>query len=457
MTLEKARDLLAQGELNSAKELLSDIIKDYPESSELQNNLGVIFYRQHYYEESLKHFIAALKLKPDYIDAMYNLALAYNALERRADAAASLHAIIAVEPNNIRAYFLLGKIFLEEKRYSEVGHYFKKIIALCPDDTQNLKGILQVLLTHDRYKEAKLYCEALLKLEPKSVEALYNLAIIATRCNEFEKAKNYYHAALQVDPTYFPALNNLAIYYLAHQNSDAAKYYFEQALKQEPNNQSIKYSLNAISGNGAIDDAPKQYIQSLFDSYADHYEQHLTQGLDYVVPQNLKALLGKKLKDKPQYRILDLGCGTGLCGPLFKQYASELIGVDLSPKMLKFAKEKGCYDVLIEAENSEYLADKSERFDLILAADVFIYQGNLKKSFSHCFKALVKSGFLAFSTEINQGQEFSLQPTGRFSHAKSYIVELSREIGFKSCATVVEESRSQHQAHLKGYYFLMQK
>ena len=33
--------------------------------------------------------------------------------------------------------------------------------------------------------------------------------------------------------------------------------------------------------------------------------------------------------------VLDLGCGTGLCGPLLRPYARALAGVDLSPQMLE--------------------------------------------------------------------------------------------------------------------------
>lgn len=34
-------------------------------------------------------------------------------------------------------------------------------------------------------------------------------------------------------------------------------------------------------------------------------------------------------------RILDLGCGTGLCGAWFTDYAKDLVGVDISPNMIE--------------------------------------------------------------------------------------------------------------------------
>lgn len=44
--------------------------------------------------------------------------------------------------------------------------------------------------------------------------------------------------------------------------------------------------------------------------------------------------------------ILDLGCGTGLIGSWFKDYANKIVGVDISPTMLDMATKKGCYHEL---------------------------------------------------------------------------------------------------------------
>lgn len=44
--------------------------------------------------------------------------------------------------------------------------------------------------------------------------------------------------------------------------------------------------------------------------------------------------------------ILDLGCGTGLVGSWFRDYARKLVGVDISPTMLDMATKKGCYHEL---------------------------------------------------------------------------------------------------------------
>ncbi len=449
---------LKEGFLQEAKDLLKTIAEHHPNSEEIQNNLGAILFRQKYHEEAVGYFILALKLKPDYVEAMYNLALAYKALDKESDAIASLLAIIEAEPTHVRAHFLMGKMMLEKKEYEKAGHYFQTIVELDPDDINLLESIIHTLLIFDRYDEAKIYCEKYLLLAPKSVEMNYLFGVVLARLNDKQRAMSCYHAALQINPSYFPALNNLAIIYLEQQNIAAAKTYFEQALKQDPENKSIQYSLNAISGGKDSSSAPAEYIRTLFDSYADHYEQHLTISLGYAVPETLKKIIQKHIKPiEPNWKILDLGCGTGLCGALFKDWATELVGVDLSPKMLNLAGEKNCFNELVELENVEFLSKFDGRFDLILAADVFIYQGSLDEILSASYRALTSGGLMAFTTEINTANNFLLQKTGRFSHAKGYILTLAKRIGFQVISMDVLDTRLQQNQRLKGHYWLLSK
>ena len=45
-------------------------------------------------------------------------------------------------------------------------------------------------------------------------------------------------------------------------------------------------------------------------------------------------------------QVMDAGCGTGLCGPLFKNLSSHLAGIDLSQRMIDRARDRRIYDHL---------------------------------------------------------------------------------------------------------------
>jgi len=132
--------------------------------------------------------------------------------------------------------------------------------------------------------------------------------------------------------------------------------------------------------------------------------------------------------------VLDLGCGTGLSGAALRGLARQLTGVDLSPRMLARARERGFYDRLIEGDIVQVLAGQGASFDLVVAADVFVYIGDLEAVVASAGQVLRPGGWLAFSVETLSEGEYRLQPTGRYAHAPAYIEALAQRHGFARVA-----------------------
>src|SRR5690606_36269113 len=117
--------------------------------------------------------------------------------------------------------------------------------------------------------------------------------------------------------------------------------------------------------------APPEYVRALFDQYAYNYDQHVKQSLQYKVPELLRHALSEVISNTASsLDILDLGCGTGLCAPFFRDAAKYLVGVDISGNMLQIAASQNGYDKLAEDDIRHYLQTTKKQFDLILAADV---------------------------------------------------------------------------------------
>ena len=76
-----------------------------------------------------------------------------------------------------------------------------------------------------------------------------------------------------------------------------------------------------------------------------------------------------------------MGCGTGLIGKEIKQYCNNLIGVDISQKMLDLANKKNIYNRFYKSEIKNYLTKNDLNFDLFIFADVFVYMGKLNHIF----------------------------------------------------------------------------
>ena len=125
--------------------------------------------------------------------------------------------------------------------------------------------------------------------------------------------------------------------------------------------------------------------------------------------------------------ILDMGCGTGLVGSELKKHCNYLEGIDLSVKMIEEAKEKKVYDKLIQTEIIDYLTNNTLNFDYFIAADVFVYIGDLYEVFSLIKKRNKKSGDLVFSIELTTADDYMLEKSGRYSHSTNYIRSLCNE------------------------------
>jgi predicted TPR repeat methyltransferase len=204
---------------------------------------------------------------------------------------------------------------------------------------------------------------------------------------------------------------------------------FRKALELGGDAELNNYYLASVTDSPMPQAPPRNYVEGLFDSYAADFEQHVA-GLDY---RGHEQLLQPLVKSGRQFaRALDLGCGTGLCCALLRKLTETVDGVDLSQAMLEQAKKTNLYRRLAHADIASYLKEEFERADLVVAADVFIYVGELSEIFREARRILMEDGCLAFTVEtLLEGEEFQLLPSLRYAHSEAYIRRLARESGFE--------------------------
>ncbi|WP_298370962.1 tetratricopeptide repeat protein [Azospirillum sp.] len=182
------------------------------------------------------------------------------------------------------------------------------------------------------------------------------------------------------------------------------------------------------AGEGS--DLSAAYVRALFDRYADRFDRDLLGKLGYAAPELLKAAVDR-LGASAGLRVLDLGCGTGLAGVSFRPLAGFLAGVDLSPRMVDKARERALYDRLSVGDVVAALDEAAETWDLLVAADVLVYLGDLAPVFQAAAKALVVGGRFAATVERAADGEgsFALGPTRRYAHAEGYVRAMAEAAG----------------------------
>jgi predicted TPR repeat methyltransferase len=154
---------------------------------------------------------------------------------------------------------------------------------------------------------------------------------------------------------------------------------------------------------------------------------------------------------------LDLGCGTGLVGLRLRPLARTLTGIDISPKMVEAARQRQIYDHLVCGELIEVLRAQAGTFDLAVAADVFVYVGDLTAVFQELRRVLRAEGIFAFSVEASAEQDLVLRPTRRYAHSKNYLEKLARDHDFAVEAIEPQVIRQQNGVDVAGYLALLRR
>jgi predicted TPR repeat methyltransferase len=209
-----------------------------------------------------------------------------------------------------------------------------------------------------------------------------------------------------------------------------------------------------IAAAEAIKTSPRSdpgYVRHLFDQFSADYDSRMLGQLSYAAPQILLDLAGMVMPGRKALSILDLGCGTGLAGAVFKPLAARLDGVDLSPAMIEKARARQIYDHLDVTDLETALCTAGPSYDLILAADTLVYLGDLKPVFAAAPARLAPDGYFLFTAEKADGDGFELGPKRRWRHSEAYLRRLAEEAGFSVAGLVAAAPRSEANQPVEGF------
>jgi predicted TPR repeat methyltransferase len=350
-----------------------------------------------------------------------------------------------------RDFFKQGIAHYEGGRFAQAERDFSASLALLPGRVSTLTNLGATRLKLGKFDDAADLLQEALAQEPDNVEALGHRATALAELGEHPAALACAERALALDPA-LAALWSLRGNLLKElRRLEEARVCFEKAISLGADDELNRYCLAAVGGQPPPPTAPRFYVETLFDSYADDFEPHLLQVLNYRAPQLLVEPLardGRKFS-----RALDLGCGTGLCGVLMRPLAVQLDGIDLSANMVARSAERQVYDHLEQADLVEYLRSNRQRYELVLAADVFIYVGALEGVFAAVAQAIESGGVFCFSVESTSDEsDYVLRPSLRYAHSAGYIRKLSEQYGFEFQRTSEHPIRDDQRSPVAGLF-----
>ncbi|MBS4773151.1 MAG: methyltransferase domain-containing protein [Proteobacteria bacterium] len=383
------------------------------------------------YVRANKYYCKILRRRPHDFSALCNHAAASLFLKDYDAAKTGANTLIKNFPQQACGWSLRGRALLEEGGCAAAVDDLQQAVRLDAADCWNYNYLAQALQKCGRRNDAAEAALRAVEISGGEDSQQLNLAYTLYE-NSLEDGAASVHGILQKWHEKYP------------QNPIA-----EQSWK------SFFYDENYTKPDA-------RYVEKVFDSFAASFDETLL-NLEYDSPRKIAEILFRNFKPDSavRYQILDLGCGTGLCGraldSLFKK--RFLTGIDLSAPMLEKARAKRCYDRLLKAEIEQYLSQADERFDVVVSADVLTYFGALDKLFSRVHSVLNDGGCFAFSATRNgvNEKDYFLHPSGRFIHAEKYLENRLQKNGFRIVEKVDSVLRKEGENDVCGWIFLATK
>jgi len=378
---------------------------------------------------------------------------------------------------------LLGALLLEAGQPADALICLREAVATQPNHAGFCQAMAAAQEALGQPEQAAETLATAIKLAPGSL-ALRNAAmLLAIRQRAFERAVAVAEAARRdgtANASIFVLLGHARANMGQH---DAAAASYQEALKLSPDDPAVRQVAAAAGILPGVARAPADYVRTLFDDYAPRFEGHLV-GLGDRVPGLIRAAL---LRHRPALRpapdegassgpicgpVLDLGCGTGLMATVLGDLRlHDLVGVDLSDRMLDVARAKDVYAELHAAEICAFLAGEKRNFALILAADVLCYFGALEDPLARIAARLAPGGLCIASLEeifldaaapaeglsMDGDVEWVLGRQGRYAHRADYVAQCALQAGLTLREVMPETLRQEGDGALGGLVVVLER
>lgn len=141
--------------------------------------------------------------------------------------------------------------------------------------------------------------------------------------------------------------------------------------------------------------------ESYFDSTAADYDNSHDGKFVRCMYQEILS----RVKNIPNSRILDLGCGNGNVIALLKgSISAKYDGLDISEKMIGEAKKRLGNDVTLQVGNAEYLPYRDEEFEVIICNASFHHYKEPQKAVDEMKRVLKKGGMIILGDPTLRGK-----------------------------------------------------
>ena len=202
--------LARQGRLDEAIRHHEDAIRSKPDYLEAYYNLGRLLTQKGSLEQAVRCFEKAIALKPDYYKAHSDLGIARARQGKLDEALAAFARALEHNPDFSFGHNNLAIVLAGKGRIAEAIEHYERAIALDPSNFRAHSNIGPLLIQRGRANEAISHCDAALRIAPNNVPTWVNLGDARRACGDLPEALEAYRQALRLNPQDARAKRELA-------------------------------------------------------------------------------------------------------------------------------------------------------------------------------------------------------------------------------------------------------
>ena len=147
-----------------------------------------------------------------------------------------------------------------------------------------------------------------------------------------------------------------------------------------------------------------QEAAEVYDSWAEGYERRVL-SWGYATPAVACWFFGRYVQPSDGAAVLDAGAGTGMMGDVLSPLGyHDLTAIDISERMLDFARNKGLYKHLRQMELGSQLDLPTDAFSAVVSTGVFTAGHAPPESFDELIRAR-SGGYMIFSVRTDVYEE----------------------------------------------------
>lgn len=430
--LETARADEAAGRLREAVAGVRDWLTAHPRDPEGLALMARLALRLGRTEVARDFAGQTLERDANHREALQISASAFRALGDLAEADRIYDRLVGLDPANPSAWNEKGNIALATDRHGVAVDCFRQALSLIPDHPMITCNLGLALGHAGQHDEATGVLRELVKRRDSPAEAFDHLSAITALRGDMPGAEAVQLVGIERFPDRARSYLLLARLRSTISDRDGAAEAFRKCLRLDPGNREAAFVLSTMGEGETPETPPDEFYAGLFDYYADFFEWHLKEKLGYcghdLIRTSVEGSLGP---GRGLLEILDIGCGTGLCGEAVQPWARAVDGMDFAPKMIRQAKRRGLYRQLEACSALDFLKRTDRRYDLVVAADVFGYIGNplpLMTAVRSCLRA---GGHFCFTAELGDVARFGMGEHIRYVFHPDFLTTAAAETGFE--------------------------